>query len=411
MKVLVAEDHRVWQQLLREKLLQWHYEPVVVGDGDEALEMLRKHDDIRIALLDWLMPGTDGLTVCKTIKSDPNRGFTYVLMLTGRDSNADTVKGLDAGADEYLTKPVDMNVLKSRLHAAERIIKAIPPAGWTRPQIDGYEIQQVLGKGAFATVWKARHVETERDVAIKILRIDLATEQVFRRFEREIKIMRTLDHPNIARVYDHRIDRDLGYYAMELLDGGDVLRHCRDHKSGGTGRIALMAGVCRGLADAHDHGIIHRDLKFANVMIGHQTDADIPKIVDFGMSKSLFTTPSEDLTQTIEGSILGTPLFMSPEQARGETSSIDHRTDIYAVGIMLYLLLLKRHPHQVNPADRAETIEAIGHGKIVSPIEIKPDFNPRVALILMRMLAARPDDRYQSCSELADALDSFLASR
>ena len=144
-------------------------------------------------------------------------------MLTSRDAEEDMVAGLDAGADDYLTKPVEPKVLRSRLAAAQRIVEAVPPKEWSLPRVPGYEVKRLLGKGAFATVWEAIQNETGRRVALKIIRVDLATEEVFNRFAREIRIAERLDHPHIARIYDSRIDR-----AHRLLrDGIDRRPHAR----------------------------------------------------------------------------------------------------------------------------------------------------------------------------------------
>ena len=101
------------------------------------------------------MPGMDGIDVCRRVKRDPDHPFTYVVMLTSRDAQEDMVAGLDAGADDYLTKPIEPAVLRSRIAAAERIVKLVPPKEWAVPRIDGYDVKRMLGKGVFATVWEA----------------------------------------------------------------------------------------------------------------------------------------------------------------------------------------------------------------------------------------------------------------
>ena len=135
------------------------------------------------------MPGMDGIDVCRKIKRDPDHPFTYVAMLTSRDAQEDMVAGLEAGADDYLTKPIDPHVLRSRIMAAERIVKLVPPKEWAVPRVDGYEVQEILGKGVFATVWRAVRQSTGETVALKIIRVDLATDEVFGRFARGIELM------------------------------------------------------------------------------------------------------------------------------------------------------------------------------------------------------------------------------
>jgi eukaryotic-like serine/threonine-protein kinase len=404
MKVLIAEDNLMWSTLLVNNIRQWGFDPIVVTDSDQALREIQADDSIRLAVLDRKMPGGDGIEVCRRIKSDIHRSFTYVVMLTGLDTKEDVVEGLDAGADDYLTKPVEMDVLRSRLKAAKRIIEAIPPSGWTKPNIPGYDVHEVLGKGAFATVWRATDVKHQVEVAIKILRVDLATSRVFGRFAREIKIMQSLDHPYVAKIHDAKIDRNVGYYIMDLIQGGDLLQYAKREKISAKSRIEMIAKVCEGLDYTHRQGVLHRDLKFANIMV---TESGQPKIVDFGISKSMFLANDDDVTATIDGAVFGTPMFMSPEQARGEVAVMDGRSDLYTAATMLYMLLLNRHPHDINHRSRSLTIETIAHGDVVPPTSFRPKFDLRFEKILLTALARDPEDRQATAGEFAQELWNF----
>lgn len=408
MKVLIAEDNPMWSMLLEQNTRQWKYEPVMVEDGAQALKKLQEDSSICLAILDWQMPNMMGIEVCKQIKQDVSRPFTFVMMLTNRDSKEDMIEGLDAGADDYLTKPVDMGVLKSRLRAARRIIEAIPPRDWMRPQIEGYEVKRSLGKGAFATVWEAVRESDGESVAIKVLRVDLASEAVFSRFAQEIKIMQSLKHPYITEICESRLDAVVGYYVMERIRGGTLTDYEREKQPSGTERIDLMRRVLEGLHYAHEKGVIHRDLKFNNVMV---TEDGIPKLVDFGMSKSLFQASESVVSETLDGSVIGTPLFMSPEQASGQMSQVDGRSDQYSAATMLYILLLKHHPHAIETKDYKSIIQKISRGRVRLPRSIKPDFNPELESILMRALEKRPEDRFPNAGEFAKALSSFLENR
>ena len=408
MKILIAEDDAMWRTLLARNTQNWDFDPVIAESGDAALKALLADEETRLAILDWEMPGISGVDVCRRIKSNSERPFTYILLVTSRKSNDDIVTGLDAGADDYLTKPVDMAILKSRLAAARRIVEAIPPKEWSRPRIEGYEVHRILGKGAFATVWLATRKSTGEDAALKILRVDLATEQVFDRFSREIEVMKGLDHPCLAKIYDSRIDRSIGYYAMDLINGGTMHDYLKREKPNAVEIIQIIIKICRGLDHAHQKGIIHRDLKPTNVML---TVGGEPKIVDFGLGKDLFQPLTEDLGATVDGSVLGTPLFMSPEQARGEIYYMDGRSDLYSVAVMLYLILLRRHPHQIHPQDRDVTLKTIGGDEVRRPSSIKKDFNPKLEQILLKALAQEPVDRYATAGSFADALEHFLDER
>ncbi|MEX0824930.1 MAG: protein kinase [Pirellulaceae bacterium] len=409
MKVLVAEDNPIWRQLLVKHLTKHGYQPIETEDGEQAWDMVCQQDAPRLVILDWQMPKLDGIEVCRRIKRDDERPFTFVIMLTSRDAKEDMIAGLDAGADDYMTKPVDPRLLRSRLAAAKRIVEAVPPREWAKPQVPGYTINRLIGKGAFATVWEAKHHDADHSVALKLLRVDLATEDVFDRFSREIEVMKQLDHPCVAHVFDSRIDCQLGYYAMELVDGMTLDCFVRKTKPSGHTIIRLIADVCDGLAHAHAKGVIHRDLKPSNIMVSAETK---PKLVDFGLCKTMFCPASgEDSAETIDGAVIGSPLFMAPEQARGQNDRLDPRSDIYSVGVVLYLVLLHRHPHKIESRERAEAIREIAQGKIVPPSELNPKFSKSLEAILLKTLAEDPDERFQSAEELGDALRQFLAER
>ncbi len=409
MKVLIAEDNTMYRAVLCHNVSSWGHEPLVAEDGEQAWTILQRDDSPRLVILDWQMPKMDGIDVCRRVKRDPNHPFTYVLMLTSRDAQEDMVAGLDAGADDYLTKPIDPKLLKSRLAAAERIVKMVPPKEWAVPRIDGYEVKEMIGKGVFATVWEALHQETGDSLALKIIRVDLATNDVFDRFAREIELLKKLDHPNIAKIYDSHIDRKLGYYAAELVEGGTLDNYVKQKSPKPATILFLISKVCDALDHAHREGVVHRDLKPSNIMM--TVDGE-PKLVDFGLAYSMFT-PTDDASasHSMDGSVIGTPLFMSPEQARGGSSSIDGRADIYALGIVLYVMLVRKHPHKINRQDRWDTIRQIAEGSARRPSELRPGFDGDLEKILMTALADKPEDRYDTAREFGKAIKRFLKDR
>lgn len=405
MKVLVAEDSATARTLLAGQLKLWGYEPVLAVDGQEALDILKGDDPPRLAILDWQMPRMDGIEVSRRIKEDPDQDFTYVIILSARDGEDDMVAGLSAGADDYVPKSSNPVILKSRLTAAARILERVPPKEWAKPNIDGYSVQNLIGKGAYATVWKAIQNATSRDVALKILRMDLSTDGVFSRFAREIRLMEKLNHPNVAQIYDSRVDAGLGYCAMELIDGAPLQKYIKDHKIVKAELLEIVAQICDGLQHAHENGIVHRDVKPSNIMM---TQQGTPKLVDFGLGRNLFRCDTErEASQTMEGYVVGTPMYMAPEQARGENDRLDGRADVYAVGIILYVGLVRRHPHDMNRKDRSAAINEVAYGDVRRPSEVKPEFNPDLERILMKAIARDPDDRYATAAELARDLRCF----
>ena len=409
MKVLIAEDNPLWRKTLEDNVAAWGYDAMVAEDGDQAWEILQADDAPRLAILDWQMPGLDGIDVCRKVKQSDELPFTYVIMLTGRDAQEDMIIGLDAGADDYLIKPVVPAVLRSRLLAAGRIVQVVPPKEWTVPKVEGYDVKQMLGKGAFATVWEAVEKSTGNRVALKVIRVDLATDEMFDRFGREIQLMQQMDHPNIARIYDSRVDKKLGYCTMELVDGWTLEKYVKQEKPKALRLLYLIGKVCNALEHAHRHGVVHRDLKPTNILVTRELQ---PKLVDFGLGKSMFRPDTQSRTgESLDGSVVGTPLFMAPEQARGENSQIDGRTDVYALGIILYILFVRRHPHDINNKDRWQMVKAIAEGHAHPPSEIVPGFDTELELIVMKALAHDPDDRYQSAGEFESALRQFVKNR
>jgi serine/threonine protein kinase len=409
MKILVAEDNAIWRAVVKRQIESWGHEPVVVEDGVQAWSVLERDDAPRLAILDWQMPGLDGIDVCKRVKRDPNHAFTYIIILTSRDAQEDMVAGLDAGADDYLTKPIQPSVLRSRIAAAERIVRLVPPKEWATPRIEGYDVKRVLGKGVFATVWEAFHESTGQTVALKIIRVDLATDEVFGRFAREVELMKKLDHRNIARIYDSRIDKALAYYSMELITGGTLDEFVQKRSVKPAAIIYLLAKVAEALDHAHRQGVIHRDLKPRNIMM---TEGGEPKLVDFGLARSMFHTNIEDSAlHSMDGTVIGTPLFMSPEQALGKTALIDGRSDIFGLGIILFVMLVRKNPYRVPQSDPWGTIREAAEHRLRRPSELRPGFDPDLEAIIMRAIAHKPEDRYATGAELSRALRDFLKER
>ncbi len=349
MKVLIAEDSRTVRVLLEGQLKSWGYDPVSAANGKEALDILNSDDAPRLAILDWQMPEADGVEVCRRIKEDLSRDFTYIIILS--------------------------------------------------------TVESLLGKGAYATVWKAIQNATGQQVALKILRMDLSTDGIFSRFAREIKLMEKLCHPNIAQIYDSKIDRTIGYCAMELIDGMPLQRYMKDHTVKKPQMFDIVYQLCKGLEHAHQNGIIHRDVKPSNIMM---TSEGKPKLVDFGLGRNMFRPDSDrENSQTMEGYVVGTPMYMAPEQARGENDRLDGRADIYSLGTILYITLVRRHPYDIGRECRSDAIKEVAHGVARRPSEFKPDFDPELERILMKSLAHAPDDRYQSAREMGTALKQY----
>jgi serine/threonine protein kinase len=257
-----------------------------------------------------------------------------------------------------------------------------------------YQITAVLGAGGMATVYRAHQLSIKRDVAIKVIQSKLARNPDFvKRFEREAQTVASLDHPHILKVFDFGQQGDLIYLVMELKTGGTLAELIASNQLSLDSIAVLLTQIASALDYAHLRGIIHRDLKPQNVLLDEQGNAVLN---DFGIAK-LIQPDYTSLTQT--GAAMGTPAYMSPEQWHGHV--IDARSDIYALGIMLYEMLAGQVPF------RAETPASImfAHLQQNPPLlrELRPTLPPYLDPVIQIALAKNPDERFQFARALADA--------
>lgn len=263
-----------------------------------------------------------------------------------------------------------------------------------------YRIIKTIGSGGMATVYLAEHEKLDRQVAIKIMHDSFSKDVAFRaRFEREAQIVAKLDHPNIIPVYDYSDIDGQPYLIMKYIDGISLRQHLRKSPLLSIDEIfRLMNPIADALTYAHNHGILHRDIKPSNIMLDKQ---NTPYLADFGLARIALageSTLSQDM-------ILGTPQYISPEQAKG-VKAIDGRADVYSLGIVLYQLFVGDVPFA------ADTPFAIIHDHIYRPIpkpsEINPELSEAVEAVLVKALQKKPEDRYETANDLIAALQTAL---
>lgn len=255
--------------------------------------------------------------------------------------------------------------------------------------IPGYKILGTLGKGGMATVFLAEHEIFRRKVALKVMAQGLAEDPSFgERFLREARIVSQLIHPNIVTVYDVGVHEGCYYLAMEFIDGKD-LKHARKHLSLQQ-KVHIILDIAKALEYAGNKGYVHRDIKPENIML--YTDDSRAVLTDFGIARA--TEAEISVTQT--GTAIGTPHYMSPEQAKGQP--VDIRSDIYGLGVVFYLLLVGCVPYD------AESAVAIGIKHITDPIPELPEGLEALQPIIDKMMAKLPADRYQRPAELVAQL-------
>ena len=208
-------------------------------------------------------------------------------------------------------------------------------------RIGRYRLMELIGEGSWGTVWRAEQVEDiERQVALKILKLGLDTKEFLARFEAERQTLALMDHPNIAQVLDAgATEYGRPYFVMELVRGVPIFEYADRERLTIKQRIALFIDVCHAIQHAHGKGVIHRDLKPSNILTAVHNDRPVAKVIDFGIAKTTQVRLSEKTLFTAFNSFVGTPVYSSPEQLAGNREEIDHRSDIYSLGALLYELV------------------------------------------------------------------------
>lgn len=260
--------------------------------------------------------------------------------------------------------------------------------------IGKYEVLRLLGSGGMGTVYEARDPVLERRVAVKVLAADLARQAELReRFLREAQAAGRLRHPNIVQVYDVGESNGRLFLAMEFVAGSDLERIIQDVPLSIEWKLDLLRQVCEGLGHAHKHGVIHRDVKPANIRVTPTGDV---KIMDFGIALLQSAT-----SLTKRGLVLGSVHYISPEQVEGRP--VDARADVFSVGAIAFELLSGKRPFEAESVTAVMARVAYGSADL-SQLPRTP-FSPGLEAIIMNALAHRPQDRYQSLEDLrADLL-------
>ena len=362
--VLVVDDLPANVELMARRLERSGLEVLTAADGPTALEVLQRQA-VDLVLLDIMMPGMTGLEVLRHIRSTWSAAVLPVVMVTAKTDSADVVEALGLGANDYVPKPVDYPVAFARIKAALRTREAaraavlLPDAEPRTPAQAGpgcilgsrYRLEGMIGGGSFGTVFRARHVELDRPVAVKVLSTSAGTDpEALARFRREGASACRVQHPNAVQVLDFCVNEGgVAYLVMELLQGRslDTLLEERDRLTPRRS-TEILEPVCRALAVAHAAGVIHRDIKPSNIFLHMSDRAETPKILDFGIAK-IAGAAALGQNLTVDGSLLGTPAYMAPERFR--RGPYGPKSDIYSVGTVLYEMLSGRLPFVPSSPD------------------------------------------------------------
>src|ERR1700678_3970654 len=224
--------------------------------------------------------------------------------------------------------------------------------------IGPYRLLQLIGQGGMGEVWLAEQKQpVRRRVAIKLIKAGMDTREVVARFESERQALALMDHPAIAKVFEAgSTPEGRPYFVMEYVAGVPITAYCDRHKLTVRQRMELFVRVCEGVQHAHQKAILHRDLKPSNILVGEIDGLPAPRIIDFGVAKAAAQPLTADTTFTRVGTIIGTPGYMSPEQADSAGTDVDTRTDVYSLGVILYELLVGALPldFSTTPLDQVQ---------------------------------------------------------
>ena len=446
-RILLVDDDATNLDILRQTLAGPQYRLFVARNGEDALKVARRAGPL-IILLDVVMPGIDGYETCRRLKEDPETRDAAVIFLSALSDPKEKVRGFEAGAVDFITKPVQAEEVIARVNthlAIQRLLRrqlqAVPPAAsHARPDDETtgasvvaarapgtpvfrtgdivafrFRIVRFLAKGGMGELYEAEDLELRERIALKtILSHIAADERSIMLFKREVHLARQVTHPNVCRIYDvfrHRYGagNDVVLLAMELLHGetlADKLR--RDGRFSTTEMLPLVRQMADGLTAAHRVGVVHRDFKSHNVMLVKPARAEEAEkmravVTDFGLAWRSAQDESTSLSMSLstEGEISGTPAYMAPEQVEG--GPVTPATDVYALGVVLYEMVTGTLPF-VGETPLKMAVKRLNEPP-PSPRVHVPGIDPLWEATILRCLARRPEERFASAGEVVSALE------
>jgi CheY-like chemotaxis protein len=382
--ILVIDDYPVNLRLLQDILLEEHYEVRAATTGHRALASAFSSPPDLI-MLDISMPDMDGYEICRRLKADPSTSDVPIIFISAHDDPVDKVRAFRAGGVDYVTKPFQAEEVLARIENQLKISRLTKELEQSKRELerqneelrrrnsellqaqrrtdlvfsaltdslpgcvlDGkYHLAEQIGAGGFGSVYRGMQLADQRPVAVKVFR-PLAgndTPEALERFQLEGQSASRLAHRNAVSVLDFGMtERGIAYLVMELLDGHTLTEELQQKGLCSPARCGeILVQVCQALAEAHELGIVHRDVKPENIFLHRDGEGEVVKVLDFGTVKLLGEPGGiQARSLTTAGQVIGTPEYMAPERLRDD--DYDGRSDVYSVGIMMYRMLCGRVP-------------------------------------------------------------------
>lgn len=421
--LLVVDDTEENRDMLSRRLRRKGFNVLTAEGGQQALDLVRD-EAIDLVLLDIMMPGMDGTEVLEQLRRTWDQTDLPVIMQTAKSESENVIEALDLGANDYVTKPIDFPVVlarvQSHLRGKVQASKARVSAEPTRTDLGPgaviagkYRLGDPIGEGTFGAVYRATHIELGVDVAVKVLQKSVtATEDSIRRFRQEGVSGYRIKHPNAVAVSDFGVtEGDVAYLVMELLEGVSLDDEIVIHGLLSPHRVnEILQPVCAALTEAHDSGIVHRDVKPENIFLHRAGRSEVVKVLDFGISKLVGDNVTRE-NLTAEGFVLGTPAYMAPERLVDEP--YDGRSDVYSLGIMLFFMLSGKLPFVSDSGDPMAILMMHLNEPLPSLRAIQPDVPRSLEKLVEKATNKMADQRPDAATlarDFAAAVEKLPAS-
>jgi serine/threonine protein kinase len=389
--VLLVDDSDHYRHVIQRQLVAYGYDVLLAANGVEAIKMVN-YRRVDLVLLDIEMPGLDGFSVLAQFRAFEKSQDLPVIMLTGRSDAADVIRALRLGANDYALKPVEIDVLVSRIQTH---LKLSSPQDQT---LGSYTLLRKIGEGAMSHVYEALCQKTKRRSAVKVLHRSLTIDETnVIRFREEAELMQRLEHKHIVKCYGMGQDGETYYLAMEFVEGPTLEKWSKGKAMESREVLVFAQQIALALDHLDDMGVLHRDIKPQNIMC---TQEGVIKIADFGIALD----ESRDNRLTQEGIAVGSVIYSSPMQLSGVP---DSRGDMYSLGCTLFQLLTAKLPFGVN-----EALASVVRAKEKAPqrvSEVNAAIEPQICDMVYRLMLPDPQSRFKDYKELLTLLEHLLS--